>query len=77
VRNNIRTYKERFAEKAENGGQTLVSAFNFGDNAPGLLGSANYLQRRQANPIRSSSGVVTASPKVFGSSLNILGSSNN
>lgn len=63
VKNNIRTYKERFNEKAEHGGMLMSSAADV--NGTHHLNSANYLHRRQANTLRSSSGVVgTASPKV-------------
>ena len=59
----------------------LTSAANSGDgsNAGGHhLNSANYLHRRQANTLRSSSGVGTASPKVQagGSSHNVFNHAN-
>lgn len=66
VRNNIRTYKERYAEKTENGGVDAAQ------NAH--TGSANHVARKQTNAIRSSSGIGTASPKVNagGSSHNLF-----
>ena len=69
VRNNIRTYKERY-EKTENGGVVLLN----NDGGAGNVGSANNLSRRQNNTLRSSSNVGTASPKVYagGSSHNIF-----
>lgn len=82
VRNNIRTYKERYIEKTENGGIGSQAVDGSGSNtAPGAgqnLNSASHLQRRQNNNLRSSSGINTASPKVNagGSSHNIFASQN-
>lgn len=87
VRNNIRTYKERYIEKTENGGPQ--SAMGDGPTSNPITSqnqgqanqnSANHLQRRQTHALRSSSGIGghTASPKVQagGSSHNVFNNAN-
>lgn len=86
VQNNIKTYKQRYTEKTELGGHfvglggdgSLGGGVLQGSVASGSgsnhLNSANHLQRRQNNNLRSSSGINTASPKVNagGSSHNVF-----
>ena len=73
MRNNIRTYKERY-EKTENGPGLNINDLSTTGATGNHLNSANHLQRRQNNALRSSSGIGTASPKVHagGSSHNVF-----
>ena len=81
VKNNIRTYKDRFHEinnggtgtNATNGDASSTAASGTGTgHSSHHLNSANYLQRRQANTLRSSSGVASSPKTQVGSSHNVF-----